>query len=140
MILEDGKSFESVTEVYGGFPLKENFLEAGNAALAGFGVKASYEEGVIRIPYMDKQLYTLEELRESWPLNDDEPDDWRVLLTACIELSNGPEEGVTDSYYEYELIIPEDVDDDGDYDITEKEYNRAILLIETFLNAAVNAE
>ncbi len=34
------KSFESVVEIYGGFPLKENFLETGNAALAEYGVKA----------------------------------------------------------------------------------------------------
>ena len=138
MILEDEKSFESVAEIYGGFPLKKNFLEAGNAALAEFGVKAVFESGVIRIPFVDKQRYTLEELREMWPDDEDDPDDWRVQVAACIEMADGPAEGVTDSYYEYEYVLPEDVEDDSDYDITRDEYDRAILLIETFLNAAVD--
>lgn len=138
MILEDEKSFESVAEIYGGFPLKENFLEAGNAVLADFGVKAELEDGVIRIPFVDKQRYTLEELREMWPDDEEDPDDWRIQVAACIELSDEPAEGVTDSYYEYEFILPENVDDDSDYDITREEYDRAILLIETFLNAAVD--
>lgn len=131
------KSFESVVEIYGGFPLKENFLEIGNAALAEYGVKAELEDGVIRIPFLDKQRYTLEELREFWPEDEDDPDDWRVLVAACIELSNEPSEGVVDSYYEYELVFPDDVDDDSDYEVTKEEYDRAIALIETFLNATV---
>ena len=138
MILEDEKSVESVAEIYGGFPLKEDFLEAGNAALAEFGVKAEYEDGVIRIPFVDKQRYSMEELREMWPDDEDDPDDWRVQVAACIEMADGPAEGVTDSYYEYEYVLPEDVDDDSDYDITREEYDRAIMLIETFLNAAVD--
>lgn len=138
MILEDEKSFESVAEIYNGFPLKEDFLEAGNAALTEFGVKAEYADGVIRIPFVDKQRFTLEELRDMWPDDEDDPDDWRVLVAACVELSDGPAAGVTDSYYEYEFVLPENVDDDSDYDITGEEYDRAILLIETFLNAAVD--
>ncbi len=138
MILEDEKSFESVAEIYGGFPLKENFQEAGNAALAEFGAHAEYEGGLIRIPFVDKQRYTLEELREMWPDDEDDPDDWRVQVAACIEMADGPAEGVTDSYYEYEYVLPEDVEDDSDYNITRDEYDRAILLIETFLNAAVD--
>lgn len=140
MMLTMEKSFESVVEIYGGFPLKADFLEAGNAALAEFGVKAELENGVIRIPFVDKQRYTLDELREFWPDDEDDPDDWRVQVAACIELSDEFEEGVVDSYYEYEFIVPDDVDDDGDYDITREEYDRAIVLIETFLNAAVDCE
>ena len=132
------KSFESVVEIYGGFPLKEDFLEIGNAALAEYGVKAELEDGVIRIPFLDKQRYTLEELREFWPEDEDDPDDWRVLVAACIELSDEPAEGVVDSYYEYEFVFPDDVDDDSDYEVTKEEYDRAIALIETFLNATVD--
>ena len=140
MMLTMEKSFESVVEIYGGFPLKADFLGAGNAALAEFGVKAELENGVIRIPFVDKQRYTLDELREFWPDDEDDPDDWRVQVAACIELSDEFEEGVVDSYYEYEFIVPDDVDDDSDYDITREEYDRAIVLIETFLNAAVDCE
>ena len=33
MILDNEKNFESVVEIYGGFPLKPDFLDVGNAAL-----------------------------------------------------------------------------------------------------------
>lgn len=63
MLDMDTMSFESVVEIYGGFPLKTDFLDAGNAALTEFGMKAELEDGVIRIPFVDKHRYTLEELR-----------------------------------------------------------------------------
>lgn len=76
-----------------------------------------------------------------WPDDEDDPNDWRVRLTAGITLSEKQAEGVMEAWCEYELIAPENVDEqDCYYDLTEAEYNQAIELIEAFLNATVDCE
>lgn len=141
MILDNEKSFEGIPEVYGGFPLKNGFIEIGNSALQKYGVKAEYNEGTneILIPFVDKERFTLEELREMWPDDEDDPKDWRVRLTAVMVLSKNPAEGITEAGCEYELFAPDNVDEqDVYYDLTDEEYDLAIELIETFLNATVD--
>ena len=56
-MLDFEKSFEEIDGIYTGFPLKENFMELGNAALAPFGVKAILDDGMIRITFADRSLY-----------------------------------------------------------------------------------
>ena len=141
MILDNEKSFEGIPEVYGGFALKKSFMEIGNAVLQKYGIKAEYDESAneIHIPFVDKERFTLEELREMWPDDEDDPKDWRVRLTAVIILSKNPSEGVTEAGCKYELIAPDNVDEqDVYYDLTDEEYDLAIELIETFLNATVD--
>lgn len=143
MILDNEKSFEEIPEVYGGFPLKKGFIKIGNVALQKYSVKAELDESTneIRIPFADKERFTLEELRDMWPDEEDDPNDWRVRLTAGITLSEKTAEGVTEAWCEYELIAPENVDEqDCCYDLTEAEYEQAIELIEAFLNATVDCE
>ena len=72
MILDNEKSFESVVEIYGGFPLKPDFLDVGNAALKERDLKAKYEDGLICIPFICRPYYTPDEL-----------DDWRA--EGCTE-------------------------------------------------------
>ncbi len=141
MMLGYEKNFESVAETYGGFPLKKDFLSAGNAALEKYGVKAKLEDNLIRIPFADRECYTADELEEMFPSDEDapaeKPEDWRVRLDACIQLSKDPSEGVKDAWYEYDLINPYDADDE-EFCCEKEEFDLAITLIETFLNAAVD--
>ena len=61
MILDNEKSFESIVEIYGGFPLKENYLELGNTVLEKYGLKAEYQEGLIQMPYINRPYYSEED-------------------------------------------------------------------------------
>ena len=40
MLFENVDRFEEIPEVYGVFPLRDDFLEAGNKALEKYGVKS----------------------------------------------------------------------------------------------------
>lgn len=141
MILNAEKSYAETVEIYGGFPLKENFLDIGNAALAEFGVQAELtDDDVIRIPFVDRLLYTQDDLDE---LCDDEESmedmkTWRVRAEACIELSDDPSIGVRDAYSEYRIITPWDIDFDDCFELTDEEYQQSIFLIETFLNTVID--
>ena len=44
MLFENVDRFEEIPEVYGVFPLKEDYLEAGNKALEQYGVQAEVED------------------------------------------------------------------------------------------------
>ena len=44
----ENSAFDEIGEIYGGFPLRENFMEIGNAALKEFGVEAEYEDGQVQ--------------------------------------------------------------------------------------------
>ncbi|MBR4484299.1 MAG: AAA family ATPase, partial [Erysipelotrichaceae bacterium] len=65
------EDFEEIDGIYGGFSLKENYLDLGNAALAPYGVQAILERGVIRIPFADRPLYDEDEIHD---LADDDHD------------------------------------------------------------------
>ena len=141
MILNAEKTFDEIAEIYGGFPLKENFLDIGNAALAKFGAEAVLaDDDVIRITFADRPLYTPEDLDE---LCDDEESledmkTWRLRLTACIELSGDPSIGIRETYGEYEVITPWDADFSDCYEFTDDDYQQAIALIEVFLDAVID--
>ena len=47
MLLNNVDRYEEIPEVYGVFPLKDNFLEAGNAALKQYGLQAKVIDNVI---------------------------------------------------------------------------------------------
>lgn len=145
MLLEYEKDFDSITETYGGFPLKKDFLAAGNAALEKYGVRAKLEDGLIRIPVFEKNRFTEEEMEEVFPADvfdpPEKPEDWRVRVDACILLSENPAEGVKDSWYDYKYLSPYRIEDDEDeYECEEEELDLAIKLAETFLNAAVDCD
>lgn len=146
MILDNEKSLESVVEIYGGFPLKEDFLEAGNVALKKYDLEAEYEDGVIRIPYINRPYYSEEELDECRDEGFSEKDIQRMMESRfyaeiIIEVADF-KVGITEVGYEYSA------DGDGEFDdeevveghITEEDYDQIILIIESFLNEAVGAE
>ena len=143
MITNMEKCFEEIAEIYGGFPLKEKFLEAGNVALKKYGVEAKLEEGTILIPFVDRLLYTQEDLDYLCDTDESEEDmkTWRVEIDACIELADDPVQGIQNACYAYEVVTPWEPGEFNDcFDIRGEEYSKAIELIETFLNAAVNVE
>lgn len=145
MILDTEKSFESVLEIYGGFPLKENFLDAGNAVLAQYDLQAEYEDGVIRIPYVARPYYTAEELEEYLEEGIDEeyiPQMKQSVLYAEIVIdAEDSKSGITDVGFECraEGEAAEDDPEIIEDHLTEKEWDLQIELIEAFLNAAVDA-
>ena len=144
MIANMEKNFEETAEIYAGFPLKAGFMDMGNLALASFGLQAVLDDGVIRIPFVDRPLYTQEELDELCDSDETEEDmkTWRVRVEACIELADDPSLGIRDVYCEHEVIVPW-ADEDDDYNdcfdgLNEMEYQQSIILFETFLNVTVD--
>lgn len=143
MLLENVDRFEEIPEVYGAFPLKEDFLEAGNAALKKFGVEARIVDNVIHIPFTDRLLFSPEDLADNGIEEDDEyMKDWRMRVDACISLNGDPEEGIREVWCEYMVVMPEDENNrefDDYYEPRTDEYDRRYDLIEAFLDRAVDA-
>ena len=143
MLLENVDRFEEIPEVYGAFPLKEDFLEAGNAALKKFGVQAKIVDNVIHIPFTDRLLFSEDELADNGIEEDDEyMKDWRMRVEACISLNGDPEEGIREVWCEYVVVLPDDENNrefDDYYEPRIEEYDRGYDLIEVFLNRAVDA-
>jgi hypothetical protein len=143
MLLENVDRFEEIPEVYGAFPLKEDFLEAGNAALKKFGVEARIVDNVIHIPFTDRLLFSAEDLADNGIEEDDEyMKDWRMRVDACISLNGDPEEGIREVWCEYVVVLPDDENNrefDDYYEPRIEEYDRGYDLIEVFLNRAVDA-
>ena len=143
MLLENVDRFEEIPEVYGAFPLKEDFLEAGNAALKKFGVEARIVDNVIHIPFTDRLLFSEDELADNGIEEDDEyMRDWRMKVDACISLNGDPAEGIREVWCEYMVVMPEDENNrefDDYYEPRIEEYDRGYDLIEVFLNRAVDA-
>ena len=143
MLLENVDRFEEIPEVYGAFPLKEDFLEAGNAALKKYGVEARIVDNVIHIPFADRLLFSAEDLADNGIEEDDEyMKDWRMRVDACISLNGDPEEGIREVWCEYMVVMPDDENNrefDDYYEPRLEEYDRGYDLIEVFLNRAVNA-
>ena len=141
-MLDFEKSFESIGEIYGGFPLKENYLEAGNAQLAKYGVQAKVVDAVIRIPFVDRLLFREDEYEEYCIDDEDNADmkEWRMTVEACVTLDGDPEDGIREAFCEYHVITQDGYDEgefDEYYEPRNEEYDQAITLIETFLNGAV---
>ena len=100
-MLDFEKSFEEIDGIYAGFPLKENFLELGNAALAPFGVKAVLEDGVIRIPFADRPLFDEDEIYDL--ADDDEMEE--ELRTWTISIHRFHEDHNDDALFEILQIL-----------------------------------
>ena len=145
MMLEfDDNQFEEVVEIYGGFPLKKDFLEIGNAALKDFGVEAVYEDGIIRIPYVERPYYTEEELQECRDEGFSDKDIRRMkesVFYAEVQIEvRDPQAGITDAGFDCWA------DGDGEFDdpeiwedhLTDEEWDQQIAMIEAFLNATVD--
>lgn len=64
MCILKGMSFDEITEVYGAFPLKDNFMEAGNAALEKIGMNAELNGSEIRIHFLSRPYFDEEDLEE----------------------------------------------------------------------------
>ena len=142
MDITGNMDFEEIVEVYGSFPLKKDFLEAGNAALEGFSVKGKIKDGVIKIPFADRLLFSEDEY-DDYEIDEDCEDmkQWHMRVAATIVPADDPAQGIRDAYVEYYVLIPGDEmnrDYDEYYEPRLEEYNQAQGLMELFLNAAVD--
>ena len=144
MLLENVDRYEEIPEVYGVFPLKKDFLEAGNKALEKYGVKAEVEDNVIRIPFTDRLLFSEDEY-DLYGVDDEENAEmkqWRMEVTACISLNRHPEDGIREVWCEYTVVLPDDENNrefDDYYEPRLNEYDKGYDLIEVFLDKAVDA-
>ena len=125
MLLENVDRFEEIPEVYGAFPLKEDFLD------------------VIHIPFTDRLLFSSENPADNGIEEDDGyMKDWRMRVDACISLNGDPEEGIREVWCEYMVVMPNNENNrefDDYYEPRTEEYDRGYDLIEAFLNRAVDA-
>ena len=142
MDITGAMDFEEIVEVYGTFPLKDNFLDAGNVALEEYGIKGKIKDGVIKIPFVDRLLFNEDEY-DFYGIDEDSEDmkRWRMRIAATIVPADTPAQGVTDAYVEYYVLIPGDEmnrDFDEYYEPRQEEFDQAQGLIELFLNAAVD--
>ena len=142
MDITGAMDFEEIVEVYGTFPLKDNFLDAGNDALEEYGVKGKIKDGVIKIPFVDRLLFNEDEY-DFYGIDEDSEDmkRWRMRVAATIVPADNPAQGVTDAYVEYYVLIPGDEmnrEFDEYYEPRQEEFDQAQGLIELFLNAAVD--
>ena len=142
MIPDAEKTFEEIVEIYGGIPLKADFLAAGNERLAKRGLAAYADGKVIRIPFMDRPLFA-EEDYAFYGLDDEINADmkkWRMRIEACVELAEDPGEGVCDAYLNYYVDTMND--DGGDYEEyyepRREEFGQAVDLAGEFLDGAVD--
>ena len=144
MLLNNVDRFEEIPEVYGVFPLKDDFLEAGNAALKQYGLQAEVIDNVIHIPFADRLLFSEDEY-DLYGVDDEDNADmkaWRMKIDACISLNSDPDEGIREVWCEYTVVLPEDENNreyDDYYEPRMNEYDQGYDLIEIFLNKAVDA-
>ena len=145
-ILDMKKDFDSITEIYGEFPLREDFLEAGNAALEALDLKAYMEGREIRIPFLSRPYYDeedLEEFRDSgWEDKDiEDVRKWTLKAEAVILIRKNLQKGIlevgmdcdVEGLGEYDEVYPEDA-------IDEEDEEEAVRVMATFLNLAVDVD
>ena len=151
-------SFEEITEVYCGFPLKEDFLLTGVAAL-----KKDCEEDIVQIPVLKdgKICFTMavtyyfdddDLLDIAWNAGFDVdtpeearkavPEDAEIVYGVNVTITVKEENGkllVGDVNGEYCVLDHErkPLDWDVNLDFIDEEY--AFAMVETFLDAAVDA-
>ena len=152
-------SFEEITDVYRGFPLREDFLQTGLAAL-----KKDFEEDIVQAPVLKdgKIRFTMavnyffddENLLEvAWNAGFDVetpeeareavPEDAEIVHGVNVTVSVKEENGkllVGDVNGEYCVLDHErkPMDWEADLDFIDEDY--AFAMVETFLDAAVDLE
>ena len=146
MLEFDGNPMEEIMETYGGFPLKDNFLEIANDVLKKDGLKAEYSDGRLFIPFISRPYYSEEELQECRDDGFSEKDIRRMeasrFYAEIVIYIEDPRAGIRDVGYEFK------VDGDGEYDdeeiqdshISDDEYDRIVEMIEAILNAATDCD
>ena len=144
MILND-ECFDEIPEIYGAFPLKKDFLAAGNANLEPLGLKAVMEEDVIRIPYLSRLCYSEEDLeyfRSNMVEEDliEEMSEWLLKGEALIWTGDDASVSVSEAAIDLWGDGPEDEEEMGELQdlITLEEIGQAKKIIEKFLDAAVD--
>ena len=115
MILEN-VDFDEIRDVYGVFPLKKDFLEAGNQALEKLGLKAVVEENVIRIPYLSRPFYSEEDLDYLRDVGCEEDivedvSKWLLKAEALIWMGENPDDGIVEVGIEAYVFGTEEDDD-----------------------------
>ena len=152
-------SFEEITDVYRGFPLKEDFLQTGMAAL-----KKDFEEDLVQAPVLKdgKICFTMavdyyfddENLLEvAWNAGFDvdtpeeareaDPEDAEIVYGVNVTITVKEENGkllVGDVNGEYCVLDHERKPLDWDADLDFIIEGNAFAMVETFLDAAVDAE
>lgn len=146
MTILENMSFEEVVEVYGAFPLKVDFLEAGNSALEKYGIQAVQEGRKIRIHYLSRRYYDEEDLEDlRWNgFEDEDIEDvrkWTLEADAYIRLGGNDRNRVRKVNTNYYIAGLGEDDDVWAYDgVTEEDDSVGLEAILAFLNAAVDAE
>ena len=147
MLLDfDGDRFEEIDEIYWGFPLKENFLEIGNAALAKYGVTAEYHDEAVGIIFVVRPYYPEEELERCRAEGFSPKDIARMkksrFYARAVLLVSDPKKGLDGSAFH--CIA----DGDGEFDgqeafiraLTDEEWDQMFAMMEDFLNATVDCD
>lgn len=150
-------SFEEITEVYSGFPLKEDFLQTGLAALMEF------EEDLVQSPVLKdgKICFTMavtyyyddEDLLDlAWNagFDVDMPEEARKVVPEDAEIVYGVNVTITVKEEDGKLLIGDvngeycvldhernPLDWETDIDFIDEDY--AFAMVETFLDATVDA-
>lgn len=142
MITNMEKSFEEVTEVYSGFPFKDNFMKIGNQALKKYDIAAELEDDTIHIRYLSRPLYDEEELSYFDEEDMEEAKKQMLEAEALIRIGSNPKEGIIETGFD---CWPATLDEDDDfyvddYYITADEETQAVEIIEAFLNVAIDCE
>ena len=127
-------SFEEISNVYTGFPLKEDYIQAGTSALMEF------EEDLVQVPTLKEgkitftmavaYYYSDEEMMEiAWACSDDEIETVEEARKAYVD-------GV-----EVECCVLDSERKPADLDVYPEaiEDDYAYTVLETFLDAAVDA-
>ena len=134
--------YSEIPEIYGVFPMKKDFLEAGNAALQELGIQAVAEGNEIRIPFLSRLYYDEEELAQICDENEECYEDLRkcrLKATALLRLGDEPGKNVVGAFLDWELTDFYDVDEeDFDDNLTPEEEAAGQKAIEKFLDAAVD--
>ena len=143
MIME-WADFEEIRDVYSVFPLKANFLEAGNAALRELNMQATMKEHVIRISCLTRPLYSetdLDWMRDNgWNEEDLElAAQLQMQAVALIRTGENPAEGIRCAELDCTMFGPDkDEEIDADLEVSKEDVDIARKAIEKFLDAAVD--
>ena len=131
--------FEDLKEIYGGFPMKPDYMEQGNRAIGKYGFKAHQEYEVIRFPYLTRPLYAEEDIAFFDRKLAAEIRSWRLEADAKIWLAKDLRDGFLETGVD---CWPVDGKGRGlyiqEFRLTDFEMDLAVEIVETFLKAAVD--